>query len=76
MLGVDLTQETGSIMNPCGKHAPPMNTRSRVDHPRPIRLIQMNLHQVPAFTKCLKFTCCVPEPVMKLYVLYITKPES
>ena len=35
----------------------------------------MNLHEIPAFTQnfSIKFACCVPEPVMMLYVRTITK---
>ena len=42
----------------------------RVDHPVPIGLIQMNLHEIPAFTQnfSIKLTCCVPEPEMMLCV--------
>ena len=38
----------------------------------------MNLHEVPAFTQnfSIELTCCVPEPVIILYVHTITKPES
>ena len=32
---------------------------------------KMNLHKIPAFTPnfSIKLTCCVPEPVMMLYIL-------
>ena len=35
----------------------------------------MNLHQIPAFTQnvSIKLTCCGPEAVMMLYVLYLSR---
>ena len=43
------------------------STLYRVDNPAN----KMNLHQIRTFTQnfSIKFTCCVPEPVMMLYVL-------
>ena len=35
----------------------------------------MNLHEIPAFAQnfSIKFTCCVPEPVIMLYVLLLSQ---